>query len=83
MRVSLHRRRHESLPPQKRRSPKIIVILIVLTTGTMAFAATRIGGKPTPEASPGGSSAESTAEQATRDVVNERLHAHLKRLSRD
>ena len=79
MRVSLHRRRHESLPPQRRRSPKVLLIAIVLTTGTMAFAASHIGGKTDPVAS----AVESESEQATRDVVNERLHAKLKRLSQE
>jgi hypothetical protein len=80
MKVSLHRRRHESLPPKPRRSPRVLIVAAILTTGTMAFAAASFGegGEAEPQAA--FDPAVSAAEQATRDVVDARLRAHLKRL---
>lgn len=77
MRVSFHRRRHMSLPPQRRRSPRVIVVVIALTTATMAFAASHIGRS---RELPAAMLIESQrADQATRDVVDQRLQARLKK----
>ena len=74
MRVSFHRRRHDSLPPRKRRSWRVLAVAIVLTTCTMAFAASRLTHDDPP--------AVNAAERDTRDVVDARIHAHLRRLER-
>lgn len=76
MKVSLHRRRHESLPPQPARAPKLLLIAIVLGLATTAVAAARLAGRDEPAFDP----AVSAAEQATRDVVDERVRAHLRSL---
>ena len=73
MRVSFHRRRHQSLPPQRRRSPRVLVIVIALTTATMAFAASHIGkSRELPAAM-----LIERADQETREVVDRRISAHL------
>lgn len=76
MRVSLHRRRHESLPPEPARSPKLLLVAIVLGMGTTALAAAALAEPDEPSLDP----AVLAAEQDTRDVVDERLHAHLRSL---
>ncbi|HEY4223575.1 MAG TPA: hypothetical protein VGO62_19595 [Myxococcota bacterium] len=79
MRVSLHRRRNQSLPPTPRRSPKILIFVLALCTGTMALAASHIGAsKPPPAINP----AVRDADAATRVAVDERIHAHLAKLQR-
>ena len=75
MRVSLHRRRHESLPPQPARSPKVLLIAVVLGIGTTALAAAGLSGREVPF-----DPAVAAAEQATRDSVDERVRAHLRAL---
>lgn len=77
MKVSLHRRRHESLPPQPRRSPRVLIVATILTTGGMALAAANLGGE---EPAPAFDPAVNAAEQATRDLVDARVRAHLKKL---
>ena len=80
MRVSFHsRRRHDSLPPQPRRSAKLFIIVGLLTTGTMAFATVNFTTADPPHTAP----AVAAAEEATRNVVDERLHAHLRALLKD
>ena len=78
MRLSLHKKRHLSLPPQPRRSPKVLVIVVVVTAATMAFAASRIGRDP-PSAE---SATVRNADAGTRSAVDERLRVHLVRLQR-
>lgn len=75
MKVSLHRRRHESLPPTPRRSPKVLLLAGVLGTATMGLAAANLG-----EDAPPSDPAVLAAEQASRDVVDDRLRAHLRAL---
>ena len=78
MKVSLHRRRHQSLPPQKRRSPRVLAVLIALTTGTMAFAASRItGGEARAD-----NAAVAAADDKALDIADMRIRAHLKKLQR-
>ncbi len=79
MRISLHRRRHMSLPPRKRRSPKVLVLFIALTTGTMAFAASRLGRDRAP---PAADPRVTAVDDETLALADERIHAHLKKLER-
>ena len=73
MRVSFHRRRHLSLPPQRRRSPRVLIVFIALTTATMAFAASHIGkSRELPAAM-----LIERADNDTRDAVDDRIAAHL------
>lgn len=76
MKVSFHHRRHESLPPQPARSPRLLLVAIILGIGTTALAAAGLSGRDAPESDP----AISAAEQASRDVVDERVRAHLRSL---
>jgi hypothetical protein len=77
MRVSLHRRRHDSLPPQPRKSPRILIIAMVLGSAGVGLAAANLGDDPAP---PAFDPAVASAEQASHDVVDERIRAHLRRL---
>jgi len=79
MKMSLHRRRQNlSLPPQRRRKPGLLAILIALTTGTMAFAASRI---TTREPGPAHDDAAVAAANAkTEQIADMRIRAHLKKL---
>ena len=76
MTVSFHRRRHESLPPQPARSPRLLLIAIVLGIGTTALAAVGLAGEDEPLFDP----AVAAAEQTTRDLVDERVRSHLRSL---
>lgn len=78
MRVSLHRRRHESLPPQPRRSPRVLIIVMVLCSAGVGLAAANLGDDSPPPAP--FDPAVASAEQASHDVVDERVRAHLRRL---
>lgn len=80
MKVSLHRRRHESLPPQPRRSPRVLIVAAILTTGTMALAAANLGDELPAAEQSAFDPAVNAAEQATRDLVDARVRAHLKQL---
>ena len=79
MRVSLHRRRHESLPPQPaRKSSRLLIIAMVLGSAGVGLAAANLGeDAPAPQAF---DPAVASAEQASHDVVDERIRAHLRRL---
>jgi hypothetical protein len=79
MKMSFHKRRgrSESLPPQRARSPIAFILAAALLTATMALAAKRMGAHddaPAPDAK------VAAAEQATHDLVDERVRLHLKRL---
>lgn len=80
MKVSLHRRVYDSLPPQRSRSPLLLVVAAIATTGTMAFAASQLGGEP--DSVPSVNPAVSAAEQATRDAVDARIRTRLRSLQR-
>jgi hypothetical protein len=73
MKVSFHRRRHDSLPPQPRRSPRVLLVAAVLVLGSTTLAAAGLG-RTLPPVDP----EVAAAEQATRDIVDERVRAHLR-----
>jgi hypothetical protein len=78
MRVSLHRRRHESLPPQPRKSPRVLIIAMVLGSAGVGLAAANLGDDTPPAKA--FDPAVASAEEASHDVVDERIRAHLRRL---
>ena len=78
MRVSFHRRHASSLPPRRRRSPRVFAIIIALTACTRAFAASRIANDAPAE----DSAAVRAVDDAARATVDEHIRVHLKRLSR-
>lgn len=80
MKVSFHRRRHDSLPPEPRRSPRVLIILLVLGSAGMGLAASRLGDDVVTTSEQHASPAVAAAEQASHDVVDERIRAHLRRL---
>lgn len=75
MKVSFHRRRHDSLPPTPRRSPRVLVAALVLGSATMGLAAANLG-----DAEPHADPLVLAAEQASRDATDDRLRLHLRRL---
>jgi hypothetical protein len=77
MRVSLHRRRHESLPPQSSRSPRLLIVAMVLGSAGVGLAAANLGEDDVPAPF---DPAVAAAEQASHDVVDERIRAHLRNL---
>ena len=87
MRISFNRRRHLSLAPLPRhapRAPRVIVVLGILCTAlctaTVAFATVQRGSVVPNRADDPSSIKVPNAVRATHDFVDERVHAHLKRL---
>jgi hypothetical protein len=80
MKVSLHRRRHESLPPTPRRSPRILIVALVLGSAGVGLAAANLGDGDALGPAPPFDPAVAAAEQASHDVVDERVRAHLRKL---
>lgn len=80
MKVSFHRRRHESLPPEPAaRSPRLFVVAMVLGSAGVGLAAANLGDDEA-DAAASFDPAVAAAEQASHDVVDERIRAHLRKL---
>lgn len=81
MKVSFHRRRHESLPPQPApRSPRLLIVAMVLGSAGVGLAAANLGDDEGDSAGGSFDPAVAAAEQASHDVVDERIRAHLRKL---
>lgn len=74
MKMSFHRRRSQSLPPQPARSGKLIIVVGLLLSATVAFAASRMGRSEPAAMRPD----VTNAEQGTSDFVDERVRLHLR-----
>jgi hypothetical protein len=78
MKMSFHKRRRlDSLPPQRPRSPLGIIVAALLLTATVALAASKMGRSEPPAKV---SVAAIEADQAQQAFLDERAYAHLKRL---
>jgi hypothetical protein len=84
VKLSFNRRRSlelHSLPPQRARSPKLVIIAGLLLSATVALAASRIGRNAEPvedAAAPSAPAAE--AEHRTERLIDERVRLHLRAL---
>jgi hypothetical protein len=73
--ISRHRRHRVTLPP-RRRLPKVAIFVAALTIGGVALASFDPAPPPPPEP-------ETPVEQDVRELVDARLHLHLKKAAVD
>jgi hypothetical protein len=78
MKISMHRRRNQSLPPRPARSRKLLVIIALFLSATVALAA-KLSRAAEP---PPGRQAVVLADRDTQQLIDERMREHLRALSR-
>ena len=80
MKMSFNRRRSielHSLPPERARSPRVVIIAGLLLSATVALAASQMGrSAPAPADDPAAEDAEARTER----MLDERVRLHLRSL---